>query len=186
MKSLIEKISKLSKREQLILISATVLFAIFLVDRLIVIPVRSHLAETEEKIELRKKEIFKNEKTLNLKEKILPIEKEISSHIRMTGTEDQEVSAMLHTIEKIGSDSEVKFSSVKPRPITGEGSYKTLSADVEAECSMVKFFTFIYQLQSSPDLFRADNLKIRLHEKDPDLLRVTMVISRLVLHDEKK
>lgn len=185
MKRLIEKISKLSKREQLILISTVVFFAILLVDRLVVLPVRSHLVETEEKIELRKKEIVKNERTLTLKEKILPLQQEIASHIRMAGTEDQEVSAMLHLIEKIGSDSEVKFASVKPRPITGEGSYKTLSADVEAECSMKKLFTFLYQLQSSPELFRADNLRIRLHEKDPDLLRVTMVISRLVLHEGK-
>lgn len=183
MRGIVERLGKLTSRERFILTLAVIAAVMLLVQWLIILPVRAHLESTGEKIELRKKEITKNEKNVALEGKILPAYEQVVSKVKMSGSEDQRIAEMLHEVEKLGTESQVKLSNVKPSPAKTVDMYRVFAADLEAECDMAKLFTLLYKLQHSGQLFRVETLKIRTNDKDASLLRVSMTITRLVLEN---
>lgn len=180
---LMERLDRLSRRERILVIAVSLAVAVFLIQRLVVRPVRSHLAAVREEIALRGKEIQANARYLNMRSSVVPRYEQVLSQLKVSGNEEQGIAEMLHEVEKLGSESEVTLSNLKPKPVKAVEDRLLLSADLEAECSMVKLLTFLYNLQQSEQLFRVSNLNANAHEKDPDLLRVSMTLTQLVVRE---
>lgn len=182
MKSLLERLGKLSGRERLILAAAAAGVVLLIVDRAVVSPVQSHLAETRQRIELRKREILVNEKNAERISSVGPLYKETVGRIHGSGSGDQDSVELLHEVEKIGSESQVRLSNVKPRAPKPLDRYRVLGVDVEMECDMKKLMTFLHKLHGAGRLFRVETLKIRPHENE-EILRVSLVLTRIVLDE---
>lgn len=183
MRPLLERLGRLSGRERLILAAAATAAVLLVVDRAVVSPVRSRLTETRQRIELRQREILVNEKRAGMISSVEPLYRETVGRIRGTGSGEEDSVGLLHEVEKIGSESQVKLSNVKPRAPKSLDLYRVLGLDVEMECDMKKLMTFLHKLHEAGRLFRVEVLKIRPHE-DQETLRVSLMLTRFV-RDER-
>ncbi len=180
-KNILGKINQLSRRERLILAVTAAAISIFLLDRFVIERAFSYLREMDEKITLRKKEIRKNERLLTLRAGLESLYQGVVSGIRMTGTEDQNTAQVLREIEQVGTESEMAISNLKPRPSRTEDDFRIFAIDLEAEGRMEKLLTFLHKLQNAGRFFHVEGLKVRVHEKDPDLVRINMNLSKIAL-----
>lgn len=181
---LVAKYRQLSRRERLVLSVTGGLAALLAMDRLVVSRAGSYLSEMDGKVELRKKEILKNERSVTLKPSLDSRYNEVVAGLRMAGTEEQNTAQILQEIEQLGSESGMAVSNLKPRASRNVESYQVLSVDLEGECTMGRFLTFLHKLQSGGHPFRVEGFKLRVHDKDPSLVRVTMSLTRLVLPEK--
>jgi len=155
-------LSKLSKRERLIVVISTIVVGMGMVDFLAVKPLLRHVSAARETKALREKELLKMEKMVAHRARIESEHQRYGRFLKTDLRDENVLTDFLEQIEKTAAVTHVKILNMNPkRPKEREG-YKELSVAVVALADMRQFVSFLYLLERSESLIRVSRLQVEL------------------------
>jgi len=175
-------LSRLSKREKVVVYIAASIFSITLIDRIIFSPLISRTKDLDKRIDAQERLIKKNTHIINQK-RVIDKENEIySTYSVRAASEEEEIASLLKTIENFASESEAQIIDIKPRKTTSEGEMtKKYIVDLNCEAPIEKIITFMRRVDSSNLLLRIERFNVIPKSKGSSLLRFNISISKTVV-----
>jgi len=92
---------------------------------------------------------------------------------------EEENAAALDRIEKLARGANVRITNIKPLKIKNFGDYDKYSFRVATESGIEELSKMIYDLQSSPRLLKVDRMVLRAKDREPDVIRAMLQISKI-------
>ncbi len=96
-------------------------------------------------------------------------------------SDEEEIAALLNEVEKIARAASVQITDIKPKPTREEEFYKKYLLEMDCEATMEEYIKFIYNLQQSTQLIRAERVKLSALGKNSPLLKANMLITKVLL-----
>jgi Tfp pilus assembly protein PilO len=178
------RLSKLSTREKTwVLLAAGVLFLV-LGDLFVRRPLRDDLRALAQRTEAREKKLVENQLILSPEVKVAVLKdwQSFGGYLVKRASTAEENAAMLSAIEALASRAGVGLVATKPQPPTPESFYEEYGVDLEVEGDMSALVSFLYGLQTSPQVLRVARLAIEAKGGgDPAALKGLMTISKVVM-----
>ena len=102
--------------------------------------------------------------------------------LKMKGSSDEENSSMLSEVDRLAGENKVTLSATKPREQRIKDAYQeNYAVTIEIEAALPQVMSFLYAVESSPQLLRVDSLSLESRTgKSADWVRGTLVISKVV------
>ena len=171
-------LNKLSKKEKtgLFIAAAFVFFSIL--DRAVIAPINNGIKEVSHKIEANEKRLKEQLRYLNQKDTISREYQGYANAVEKKLSEEEETAKMLSEIEDLSKKSSVYLIDIKPRPSRQTDFYKEYMVEIEVESGMESLMNFLHQLNASPQLLRAEKLRISLKEKDSSAVKASLLITK--------
>ena len=172
-------LNKLSKKEKagLLIAAAFVFFSIL--DRAVIAPINNSIREVSHKIEANEKRLKEQLRYLNQKDTISREYQGYASAVEKKLSEEEETAKILSEIEDLSKKSSVYLIDIKPRPSRQTDFYKEYMVEIEVESGMESLMNFLHQLNASPQLLRAERLRISLKEKDSSTVKASLLITKV-------
>jgi len=174
-------LSRLSKREKLILYAAAALISLAFLDRLLLRPILLKMKEIDKKIEQQKTTIKKNLRILTQKERILNEGNKYASYSIEAPSSEEEVS-LLKNIESLASESLIHLVAIKPIGSGEEEASKKYGVSLDCEAQMERIADFMYRVESSSDLLKVEKFNISQKAKESDIVKCSISVSKIVIH----
>ncbi|MFH1282904.1 MAG: type 4a pilus biogenesis protein PilO [bacterium] len=172
-------IKHLSKRER-ILFYITLLFIVGVLFNFLII---SPLANLKEKLsfEIIRKEIAlkKNMSVISKKKEIQENYNILSNFIKKQGSDEEESANLLKEIETLASKSKISLINIKPKPPKEMEFYKIYSVEIEGEGYLEQLVRFIYNLEQSKQLLKAEKLNISVKSSSSSTLKFSLLVGTL-------
>lgn len=178
--------NKLSKKEKFGIVISAVIISLALIDRVIVIPIKDKLERLDREVIIMEKKLAGDLRNINQKELILTQYNNYSKYIKKAGSDEEEVAKVLAQVESLARQSGVALINVKPQAFLAKENYKQFQVEIEAEAGMEALVKFLYGLNTSTQLLRADSLRFAVKEKDASRLRAIIGITKLVVSENEK
>jgi Tfp pilus assembly protein PilO len=173
---------KLIKRKKNILITAIALAVIFLMYLILIAPMAAQLNAINSRIHKTKAEL---EKALALIKDKTTIEEEYDSifgKISALSSDEQEIASILNTLQKAASNSGIKITAMRPRPVKQSQYYRYFESEVEIESDMASLMKFIYDIKNSNQLIRIDRLNVNANSRQGSSgIKAFMLISKPII-----
>lgn len=170
-----------SKREKITLGLTTVILAGFLVYNFVFNPLIERLNNLNQQIILKEAKLKKHLKILSEEPSIESAFKNYADYIKQTTSEEQEMASLLSKIETVASQVNIHISDMKPRKPKSSDFYKILSVEIEAEGELEALMQFIYTLQNTPHLLKAEKLRLEKQSKRTTGLKAYLVVNKLLI-----
>ena len=114
-------LSRLSKREKIVLYCTIFFISLAVLDRLIIDPVYSKMKLLDEEIQDKESAIKKNLRILAHKDRILTATTKYSAFLDDFKSEEEAMSSMLKEIESFADESQIYLVDMKPRGLRQAG-----------------------------------------------------------------
>ena len=172
-------LNKLSKKEKagLLIAAAFVFFSIL--DRAVIAPINNSIREVSHKIEADEKRLKEQLRYLSQKNTISREYQGYANAVEKKLSEEEETAKILSEIENLSKKSSVYLIDIKPRPSRQTDFYKEYMVEIEVESGMESLMNFLHQLNASPQLLRAEKLRISLKEKDSSTVKASLLITKV-------
>jgi Tfp pilus assembly protein PilO len=172
--------SRLSTGERRWLLVAVVAVSLAAIDRVVVRSVSDEFSFLQVEIDKAETQYRHHYENVRLEEQVRDKYRRYSPYIKQTGSAEEESATTLAEIEGLARQSGVRLQDVKPREAKKTGAYLNYTIDVEAEGGMKKLTAFLYGLNSSRLLLRAETLRLESREQEENL-SASMRITRLLI-----
>ena len=174
-------LDKLSGKEKLGLFVGIVFLSLALLDRLIISPVNSKMQQMNQEIKIAEKQLGFDLRNLGQKEIVAREYKKLTQNIRKVGSDEEEVAKALAEIEELTRKSAIYVVDIKPQSPRSVDFYTEYSVEIEAEGQMESLINFLYELNNSSQLLRAEKLHFSLKEKDSPVIKASILITKILL-----
>lgn len=172
---------KLSKREKRVAAISAALLACIFFDRVVFNPVMKRLEKLNGEILIQEKKLVKSTRILSQEDLIIDEYGKYTQDIEQERSNEEEISTLLSTIEKMANDSFVSLVDMKPSNVESWDFYKKYVIRIEAEAKIDYLADFIYQLEKSPWLLRVAELRLSPKKKESSVLRIYLTITQVLL-----
>lgn len=181
-RELFKNLSRLSKRERVILYGCIVVLAVLFLDRLIVQPVYSSLHSLNTEIADKKAGIVRALRILAQKSRIEAEAAKFASFRQVQAPEEEIVTSLQKEITDIGNASSLYIVDMKPSGIKEEkGKIKKYMVTVTAEGQMEQVMAFMYAIENSTTMLTIEKYQLAPKSKESSIAQSTMTISKAVL-----
>lgn len=174
-------LSRLSKREKIILYSAGLVISLVMVDRMVISPISSKIRELNKEIREKESGIKKDLHVLSQKERILAEKKQYASFLSSFKSEEEETTAILKEIENLASKSSVYLIDMRPSGLRGSGAVRKYSINLNCEAQMEQLADFFYNIETSDELLIIEKYEISPKSRDSSVARCSMSIVKMVV-----
>lgn len=174
-----EMLKHLSKRERALFIVAAACIVLAIVYRVVMIPVRDHSREMDTRIQSLSRELAILQRMASERGEVAAEYRRMATMLPPGASEREEISSMLAQLEQIASRHAVSLLDVKPRKTKEEEWAKTYSVELEIEGDARQLVKFLHELNTVPGAIRVDDLQIRRKDKSQEILRVSLLASKL-------
>lgn len=174
-------LSRLSKRERLILYVTACIILLMLLDRLVIYPIFSRMNELSREIKKKELDIRKNLRILAHKDSILEERKRYASFLTSSNSEEEEMTSLLKEIEELASTTSINLVDMKPGGLKKEGSSERYIINLNCEADMEKIVEFMYNIENSKKLLSIEKYKINPKSKDSEIAKCSMTIFKIVM-----
>lgn len=174
-------LSRLSKREKLVLYCAVFFISLTFLDRLIISPIITKIQVLNKQIQDKEAAVRTSMRILAQKDKIASESTRYSPYISSLKSEEEEVTAILKEIESLANKSSVYLIDLKPSGIKDMGSSKKYLIALNCEAQMEQLIDFFYNIENSDKLFSIDKYQIIPASKESSVARATLTISMIFL-----
>ncbi|MBU1044998.1 MAG: hypothetical protein KJ915_11445 [Candidatus Omnitrophica bacterium] len=178
---MLQIISKLSKREKMVLSVSIAFVFLALLDRAILHPIIDKMKSFEQEIKATEYEMTKNVKILGQSARIEREEKKYSSYIKEAGSEEEETAGLLRIVENLASTTNVYLVDLKPGGVEIAGNVKKFVINVSCEAQMQKILSFMYEIESSDVLMHIAAFSMNPKSKDSDINRCEFLLNKIVI-----
>lgn len=184
-KKIINFYKNLSKRERWILYVTGLIMMIFMTDRVVIGPVVKKLITLDEETYQRENAVKKSLHILLRKDQIIADGKKIMSYSIASDDLEMEMTDFLKELENIAQRSHVNLKFVRPGATSNEQGMIRQSANLECEAEMPEIVTFMHTIESSSRLLRIVKFDIQPKDKNSNIARCVMMISRTAFPQPK-
>ena len=172
-------LAKLSKKEKIGLFIGVGFISLALLDRVIIGPVNNKIQQINQEVKTNEKQLSRDLRNLNQEEVITKTYQKYVGYVKKVGSDEEEAAKILSEIEELAGKSAVYLADMKPRSPKQVNFYKEYSIEIEAEGEMVSLVNFLYQLNNSPLLLRAEKLRFSLKSKDSRIVKTSILITKV-------
>ncbi len=186
-------LSKISKRDRLLLALVGVVIGLVLFNRFLYQPRKARIEVLRQSVQahrldlqlikIRVKEGKKGklkieEEVERLKEGLRGLEKKLPKV--------EEASIVQEELSKLARRSGVDFTKLKTREGEKKEIYEIMPLELETHCRYLGLFRFLSDLKGIPGLAMVRDIQIEAPQREPPLLRVDMVLDLHFLAPEEK
>ena len=107
--------------------------------------------------------------------------KKYSRLLTTSGSEEEEMAAVLSEIEKTGKAAGIYMSDVKPQRVKDMDFYRELLVEIKFQATMQTLAQFIYNLESSHSLLKVKRLQINIKGGGDVSIEGNLQISKICL-----
>lgn len=176
-----DMLTKLSKRERLFLYAVIIFVVCALTDRLVIRPIGNRFRQLDEEILLQEKLLGKNIRNLSQGKATVNEYKKFEDYLKPAGSDEEEMAKFLSNIEGFARKSTVYLVSIKPRPIMKIDVHKKCIADLESEADVEALIDFLYQIESSKNLFKVEKLQLVPKSAGSSIIKGYMVVTKILI-----
>lgn len=171
-------LANVSKKERIGLMAAGIIVSLAFLDRLIINPINRRIQLINQEIKISEKHLRMGLRNLNQKEAVASEYTKYGQYFKGAGSGEEITAAILSEIESLARRANMSLLDLKPQPSKDKGFYREYSVEVEAEGTMDSLVSFIYQLNASTQLLRAEKLRFNLKSKDSPIIKAFILITR--------
>lgn len=173
--------SNLTKREKKLFYLTMFLIFVWITYNFVIKPIIVKWKELDDKIEEKSRELEKNIRMIDRKERIEHEYKNYASAVKMGGSEEEEMAKFLTEIESLASSSSVHIIEIKPRPSKKIQFYKKYLIELDAEGNINQLSKFIYDIQNSSQLLKVDKFSLGTKGAGTNLLKCRLLVSKILI-----
>lgn len=174
-------IEKMNVKERAGLFIAAAFIAVVLIDRVIVAPICSRLSRLDSENRTVEKQLSAHLRNIKAKEAVPEEYKKYMKGIKKTGSDEEEVAKMLSEIEELARSSNVALADMKPQPPRAMSSYREYTIDIDGEGDEEGIMKFLYKLNASGQLLRAEKIRLYLKEKNSTVVKSSVSVTKIVM-----
>jgi len=175
-------ITRLTKREKIILYSVVAVVAVSLIYSFAIEPLYRRWVRSNQDLSLAKIRLHKSLSVIANKEKTDAEYALYSERLMTAGSDEQEMTAILNTLEVIARSAGLKIINIKPKPAQDKQFYSRFIVDLETESDMRGLMKFIYDTRNSPLMLKVDRLSLNTKSsRDGLVIRASLTISKFSL-----
>jgi len=174
-------LSRLSKREKIILYAAAIVISLLLLDRLIISPVFNRINFLNAEIRAKEQSVKRNVRILSQKDKIIAESEKYASVLSHDKTEEEEMTSVMKEVENLASKNSVYLIDMKPSAVKTIGQSKQYIVNLGCEAQMGQLVEFMYGIENSKELLTIEKYQIGPKSKDSSVARCGMSISKISL-----
>lgn len=174
-------ISRLSKREKLVLYGAAIVVFFTVVDRLIVYPISYRIKALNDDIKDKESGIKKNLHILALKDRILSETAKYYGVLTKPKSDEEEISGLLKEVENIANKTSIYLVDMKPVEPKSVGAFKKYSINLNCEGQMEQVLNFMHHVESSIKFLSVEKYQVAPKSKGSSVAKCNMVIVKMVL-----
>jgi len=171
----------MSPREKAGMAIAAVVVLVVFVDRLIVNPmaVRMHRLNTE--IKAGENALRLDTGLAGQKGAVSAEYGKYSAYVRKSGSDEEEQTKMFSEIEELERKSGVSPLNMKAIAPRAVDFYRKYEVELEVEGEMEQIVNFLYLLNNSPQLLRAEKVTLNPRDRDSAAVRAKMNVTKVVM-----
>lgn len=174
-------LGKFSRKEKIGLIVAVFFISGAILDRAVVSPINSKFRQLNQEIKITEKQLSRHLRNLIGKDLIKRKYQKYITYVKKVGSDEEEVAKVLAEIEGLARKSGVSLVDIKPQPLKEVNFYEGCAVEVEANGDMNGMIHFLYQLNSSTQLLRAEKLRLSTKEKGSYLINASIFITKVLI-----
>lgn len=178
-------LSRLSKREKLILYGAVFVISLTLLDRTVISPIFSRMKGLTEDIQKKEADVRKDMHILAHKDRILAESAKYTSFLSTSRSGEEEMTSLLKEIEILANESSVYLIDMKPAGLEDMGSSQKYFINLNCEAQIEQFTDFMYNIESSDQLLSIDKYQISPKSQDSSVAKCSMSISKIIILPEE-
>lgn len=175
-------ISRLEKRERIILYVTAVIVSLMLLDRFVVSQILSKMSQLDRKIESQE-ELIRNSFIITTQEKrILKEIREYDPYFNVPESEEKENTAFLKEVENYAKDSSVYLVDIKPSGKKEMGASKQYFLKLEFEAIMDQVLNFFYIIENSRKLLRIEGYQLSPKTEGSSIMTCSVSVSKTMIY----
>lgn len=172
---------RFTKREIQIFYVCLFLFLLFILDRLVFRHLATRLSALRQEIQVTETKLARGLRSQRQKDVIVKEYKTFENYLKLKGSDEENVSAILREIEKLSREAGISLSDIKPKSSNSRVLYSEYTVEVRTDASLRDLINFLYRLNDSNLLLRVDKLSATLADEKSDLLKIILVLSGIAL-----
>jgi len=172
---------KLAGREKILFYLSVSLIVIMALQKFVFKPLGDKLTALDGEIRQTEVGLIKGLRIDRNRDAILKEHKTYEGYLKVKGSDEEIISQFLREIEKLGRDSGVSILDIKPQSTNKRSLYKEYIIEVRLEAAMKDLVVFLYHLNNSGLLLRAEKIILSLKDENSDILKINMVLSGIAM-----
>lgn len=180
MKKLFAIISRLSKRERIILYGTVFVISLVLLDRLVLGTILSKIKSLNQEIKTQEATIKKSLHILAQKDRIEKETNKYTSFVAPAQSKEEEMVFLLKVIEELADGSSVYVIDIKPGSFTESGVFRKYLVKLTCEAQMEQLTELFYKIESSDKLLQIEKYDIKPKTEGSSVVRCSISISKAV------
>ena len=174
-------LDKLSKREKIgASLGAAFLLAVFL-DNVVIKPVNVGIKVLNAEIKTGEARLSRYLRNLSCKDEVLKEYQKYAKYVKKGGSDEEETAKILGEIETLARKSNLTLADMKPRMPRAIGFYKEYTVEIEVEGGMKSLVSFLYQLNNSTQLLRAEKVHLYPKKKDSPVIKGLILVTKILI-----
>lgn len=174
-------LSKISGKEKIGLFIAAAFLLLAFFDRLIIHPIAARIKQIDQGIAISEKQLEKDLRYLKQKGIVTEEYQKCAQYVKKVGSDEEEQTKVLGEIEELARQCRISIINIKPQAPRQIGFYKKYVVDVESEAETEPFMNFLYQLNNSSQLLRAERAGFNLKDKDSLIVKGSITVTKVVI-----
>ena len=174
-------LTRLSKREKLVLYGTVIVVSVTVMDRLVIAPIFDKMRSLDKEIEDKETSIRRNQHILAQQNRILAESSKYDSLTKSLKSSEDVMTSFLKEIENLANKSQVYVVDLKPGDVKNLGSVKKYLANVNCEAQPEQLAEFMYSIENSNELLTIERYQISPKSIESSIAKCSMTISRTVV-----
>ena len=114
-------------------------------------------------------------------EGIKDVYEKYSNLFQQKGSDEEQMSTFISQLEDIAAEMRLRFSEIKPSKVKRSQFCNVFSVRLAMEGNSSKIAEFLYKLQTQPQLFNVEEIRLEKNLPQDNLLQASLVISRKLI-----
>lgn len=173
---------ELNSREKIIALVTVSVIAIFVVNKLIITPLRDKADEFDTKLTKTEVSLKKHQSLLDQDVGFGTAYDQAAQSFQQQRSDDEEVADVISVVQSVAANNGMKIETATAQPVKTVDFYKEFAAEITFDATWEKLPQFLYRLQNPPNSFDVKQITI---DKDPlnpeSALKCRLVVSRIYL-----
>ncbi len=170
-----------SKREKIIFVICVVMAVIYAGYHFIFQPLQGSQVTLEDKIRVAQKQLRNNEKMMAQEKAVDEQYDQYAANFQQKSSDEQEMASILSQVESLANDIPLRVADMKPKKVKRTDFYNLFSASLTIEGDLAAIVRFLYTLQNTPYLFRADEVYFERSSVRTTQMRCRLVLSKVLI-----
>lgn len=173
-------LSRLSKRETIIFYVAAAVISLTVADRLLLSPVAQKIESQATEIKNKEAGIERMSFILAQKDRIVSESAKYIKFLTKAKDSEEEATTILKEIEAIANNNSMYIVDLKPLGFRDAEKMKKYMVSITCEGQMESVFSFLYNIETSPQLLRVERCEIVPKSKESSIASLNLLVSKII------